>query len=330
MEIKRIDKEKLTKKAKVFFHSQKWNNILVFFIFVILAFCFWIMQYFQQKIERDITISIHYTNIPNEIILNDSTPEELTVRISDKGTAFLKYYYNKENLKVNIDLQDISLDKNTYTIDRTQLNYKILDILSNTTQLLSFKPENLQVRYSPLQKKELPIHINGKISPAPGYIFTDSLHIEPAKVWVYGDKKGLDTLQYISTINIKKENIQKDLKLDIQLELPKGTRLSAEQVNISSRIEEYTEKVFELPVICHDLPENTDIRFFPSTVEVTCQIALSKYSLLTEKDLMINVNFNDIIKNPGTNVTLDLTQKPEWMISYRIVPETIEFLIEKN
>ncbi|MDL2223840.1 hypothetical protein LJB92_00830 [Bacteroidales bacterium OttesenSCG-928-M06] len=330
MEIKHVNKQELHKKAKVFFHSQKWKNILVFFVFVILASVFWLMQYFQQEIEREISIPINYKNIPREIVLNDSIPHLISLKTIDKGTEFLKYYYNRKSLSIDIDLKDIPLNQNTYTLNRNHLIYEITDLLSNKTQLISFKPENIIIKYSPREKKELPVRINGKITPAPGYIFTDSLHIAPQSVWVYGEKTNLDTLAYISTLPILKENIQKDLNITMQLEQLAGTTLSTDLVNVSATIEEYTEKNFNLPIVCLDMPEFTNVRFFPSTIEVSCRIALSLYTQLTEEDLGIIVYYKDLQNNQGNTIDIELTQKPFWLLSYRLVPGTVEFLIEKN
>lgn len=41
----KMDKETRKRKAKAFFQSQTWKNILVFLLFVALAFGFWIAQY---------------------------------------------------------------------------------------------------------------------------------------------------------------------------------------------------------------------------------------------------------------------------------------------
>jgi YbbR domain-containing protein len=301
---------------------------LVFLSFVALASCFWLLQYFQQKIERDISIPIYYTQVPDEIVLTDSLPDKMTIRLEDKGTVFLRYLFDENFTAIHINLKDISLDKNTYTVDRSVLNSQIQDFLLNTTQLVSFKPEVIRIHYSPLKRKEVPVKIEGKITTAAGYMFVDSLHISPSKVWVYGDQGALDTLQFVKTGIAKEENIQKNLDLTLALNVPRGLRLSVEKVRITSEVEEYTEKKFELPVVCRNLPENVQIRFFPSTVEVICQLALSKYPHLTESALEVQVDYNALSQSPGMNVPLELSRKPQWLLNYRIVPETVEYLIE--
>lgn len=330
METKQTSKEKIKKKAGLFFHSTQWKNKLAFFIFVLLAFIFWMMQYLQQTKEHNITLSVNYTDIPNDIVLKDSTPYQITLKLEDEGSNILKHYYSSKNRTIDISLRETPLKTNHIVIEKSQLLNEIENALSNTSKLLSFTPETIDIRYSPMGKKEVPVRIDGKIIPAPGYIFTDSLHIEPSHVWVYGEKTNLDTLLYIYTTPIKRENIQKDLDLLVHLKSPQGLRLSSDQVKISSAIEEYTEKMIELHLLCNDLPEDIDIRLFPSTVKVACQIALSQYAILTEKDIAIHISYKDLLQAQGTTISLDLTKKPEWLINYRIIPATVEFLIERK
>ncbi|GHT05903.1 hypothetical protein AGMMS49525_13690 [Bacteroidia bacterium] len=38
----------IEKKAKIFFSSESWRNMLTFLVFVVLACCFWLLQYYQK------------------------------------------------------------------------------------------------------------------------------------------------------------------------------------------------------------------------------------------------------------------------------------------
>jgi hypothetical protein len=325
-----VNKEEIQQKAKAFFQSQKWKNLLVFLVFVALASCFWIMQYFQQRLEREIVIPIHYTHVPDEIVLNDSLPDKMTLKIADKGAVLARYFFGDTFSNFNINLEHLSLDKNTYTIGRPSLIAQIQSLLPNSTQIVSFQPETITIRYSSLQKKEVPVRIDGILSPAAGFMFIDSVHISPSKVWLYGDKNRLDTLQWVKTVAVKEENIQKKLDVTLNLNVPKGIRLSAQKVRVTAEVEEYTEKKFELPIVCHNSPGNIHVRFFPSTVEVVCQLTFSRYSSLNEHDLEAGIEYEELFRNQGITISLTLLRKPSWLIDYRIVPETVEYLIEQK
>ncbi|MDR2805804.1 MAG: YbbR-like domain-containing protein, partial [Dysgonamonadaceae bacterium] len=74
--------------------------------------------------------------------------------------------------------------------------------------------------------REIPIRISGTLSPAAGYRFVDSLRIEPGKTWVSGDKNILDTLQWIYTQTVNVEKIQKNVHINVKLQVPKGLTAS--------------------------------------------------------------------------------------------------------
>jgi hypothetical protein len=330
MEIKRINRIYIKRKAGAFFQSQKWKELLVFLVFVALAFCFWILQSFQQKVEREIYIPVHYSNIPKELAISDTLPDKFTLKLADKESVFFQYLLDNEYASITIDLKNLPLDKTSYTFDRLVLSSYIQDFLLNTTQLISFKPEVLRINYSPLEKKEVPVSIAGEIAAATGYIFTDSLTVNPSKIWIYGNKKTLDTIQFIATETVKEEHVQKKLDLTLKLNAPKGVRLSTGIVEISGNVEEYTEKKFELPVTCYNSPEDIHVRFFPSTVEVTCRIALSKYASANAIDLDAGIDYQKLFQNQGANIPLVLNRKPQWLINYRMIPDKVEYLIEQK
>jgi hypothetical protein len=330
MKINQINKEEIRQEAQKFFHSQKWKNFLIFVIFVALVTCFWILQYLQQRIEREISVQIQYTHLPNEVILNDSLPDKLTIKLADKGSVFVRYFFENTLSEFNIDLTNLSSNKSSFKIDKEMLNAQIREMLLNSTQILSTQPEVIVVKYSPLRKKEAPVRINGKINTANGYIFKDGIHITPSSVFVYGEEKLIDSIRYISTETIQIENINKNLDKTLGLLVPKGAHLSTKEVKITAEAEEYTEKVFELSAVCYDYPKDVHIRFFPSSVDVVCQLTMTEYSQLKKSDLKVGVNYNELIQNQGTKTSLVLLQKPQWLMHYRILPEIVEYLIESK
>ena len=245
-----LNKEEIKQQTKVFFHSEKWKNLLVFLVFIGIAFVFWLMQYAQQ-------------------------PQIANPKITDPSSA-----------AVNDSLRR--------------------------------------------KGREVPVRINGSLSPASGYRFVDSLHIEPAGVWVYGDKKILDTLQWIRTVPVKDDKIQNDLDLILKLQAPKGLHTTVPRVRVTAKMEEFAEKKFELPVLCRNCPDDIHVRFFPSTVEIVCYISLSNYAALEAEDLETGVDYDELIQSKSVNTLLTLFRKPQWLTDYRIIPESVEYLIEQK
>ena len=304
----------------------------MFFGFVLLASGFWALQYFHDRFEFEVPIKVNYAHVPAGIVLSGNSPQEITFYVQDKGSAYLAYLVRKKQqpLFIDIDLSAIAPDKTFYVVEQSVLRNLAGEKLSATTQIKSVSPDKIEINYSRLAQKELPVTIHGTISPASGYMFLDSILIEPAQVVVYGSKNTLDTLKEIETAPLKYTNIDKDWTVFADLKTTKGLYIPVKKVKLSAAVEEYTEKSFELPVVCNNLPSNRKIHFFPSAVELNVKVYLSKYSQLSKSNFEIAVDYNDLKDRGSANYSLTLTRKPAWLKSYRIVPDVIEFLIEQN
>jgi len=332
MNLKPINKQDIQKRATAFFHSNRWKNTLVFLGFVVLASVFWALQYFREKIEFEVSKEVRYEHVPAGIVLSDTLPQEITLFVQDKGSAYLSYLIRKRRQSqfITIDLEAVSPNKTSYVIGQEVLRNLISEKLLATTQLKSFSPDKIEINYSKLAQKELPVIINGTITPASGYLFLDSILIEPAQIIAYGNKNMLDTLREIQTLPLNYSTIDENWTILADLQVPEGIHTTVKQVKLSADIEEYTEKSFELPVVCYNLPPDRRVHFFPSTVELGVKVGLSKYSQLSKSNFEIAVNYNDLKEKNSANCSLTLTRKPAWLNNYRITPNVIEFLIEQN
>jgi len=332
MILQTLNKREIQGRIRVFFQSQRWKNTLIFLSFVVLASSFWALQYFRQTLEFEVPIKVNYTHIPAGIVLSDNPPDKITLYVQDRGGAYLNYLFKqrKQLLSVNLNLGDISPNRTSYSIDQATLRDLISKKLSAATQLKSFSPDKIEINYSPLAQKKVPVAINGTILPAPGYLFTDSIRIEPEQIIAYGNKAALDSLRKIQTVPLDYKNIDKDWTISTDLQAPEGIHLSVNRVNLSAMVEEYTEKTFELPVVCYNLPPNRSVRFFPSTVDLIVRVGLNKYAQLLKSNFEIAVNYKDLIGKTTANCSLTLTHKPPEVKNYRIVPNMVEFLIEQK
>jgi len=318
-------------KVKTFFQGNLWKKILTFLFFLLLAFGFWILQSLQQPFEMGIDVPVHYTNIPKGIILNNNVPAEIKVTVKDKGAALLKYTVGKKKYeKLEIDLAQIDLKKSVYTVSSKELATEISNYLSSNAILVSSVPDFLTVEYQALQKKEFPVALSGKLTPAPGYLLTDTALFTPSKVYAYGAKNMLDSLSAIYTENVSIEDIHSPVKKRIKLIAPKGINLNRVEVELNVSAEEFTEKIMQVPVTCRNLPPSYKIHIFPSTVEVITPVVLADYGKIDAIDFEISIDYLDLIKNQNYTTNVILTKKPDWIKSYRINPEKVEFLIEQK
>ncbi len=304
--------------------------MLTFFLFLLLALAFWILQYCQQKFDVSLTMPIEYKNIPAGVTLDTIIPRALQVQVQDKGTSLLSYHFKKKYDPITIDLSDLDLKKTKYVLPENDLANEISQHLLSSTSLSGYIPRQLTISYHPLAQKQVPVLLNGYIHPAMGYMVFDTIRFDPPTVTVYGMADVLDNINGVLTEKIQWEGIDKPQNKKIKLIAPEYTKINQQSAELSVSIVEYTEKMLEIPVNCINIPSDFTVRFFPSSVEVVCQVALSQYVEIQESSLEICVEFQQLLQNKTYSFPVELCKKPSWLKNYRIAPEQVEFLIEKK
>lgn len=315
---------------KAFLHRVRWKEALIFSCFVLLAFGFWLLQSLQQTYETDLSIPVRYTNVPANIIFDSNIPDNIKVSIRDKGSALLNYTLGQKFHAITIDLEKLSLDTSSFIIDKKRLETDIQKQILSTTTLYSFDPQHIVLNYGLRKSKEVPVVFNGTVNTETGFLVSGDIIISPSHITVYASESLLDSIQEVRTAFMEIKKGKKTLTRNTELEPINGANLGTERVSVIIPIEEYTEKTLQVPVKIVNVPEIYRIRFFPQTVEVHCNIPISKFTDLNEEDLTIQVSFEDLKDNVSGSLDISLKEKPDWVRNYNINPDRIEFILEEN
>lgn len=332
----RLDKpnkfKSVSGKIEAFFREQKWKEVVIFLFFVLLSLGFWYLQSLQQEYEIEIEIPVKYKNMPANMILADSNPEVIIAKVKDKGTILLNYIWMRTFSPVEIDMKSaVSGESQVTVLSRRAIEANISRQLISTTSLISFDPQTIQVEFSELKSKELPVLVALDISMKAGFQLADSIKTIPDKVVAYGSDAVLDSLFVLKTVHKEIKDADKTMEVIFNLQSIQNVRLEPNEVKVIIPVEEFTEKRFILPVLCTDIPDNYVLRTFPSSIEVICNIPMSRFKDLTEEDLEILIPFREFEENQSTGeILVYLRKKPDWVFAPIFDPNTIQFIIEQN
>lgn len=328
-----LDKQKMFKsinRIKVFFFQQQWKETLIVLFFILLSFGFWLLQQLQQEYEIEISAPVRYKNIPSEMELTEEYPWEVVAKIRDKGTILINYTWLHSFSPIEINLNDIRKE-GTYQVTRRTIEANIAKHLISTTSLLGFDPETIMIEYNVLENKEVQVQADISVELEPGYQIAGLITVVPEKVRIYANNISLDLITSVNTVNreIKKANRTQEIKL--QLQKIDNVRMDPDEVTVTVPIEEFTEKRLLVAIRCNDLPDNYILRSFPSTVEVVCNVPISRFKELEETDFEIQIPFHEFEANRTSGkIMLNLTRQPSWIANSAIVPSAIEFIIEQT
>ncbi len=319
-------------KIKAFLLRQQWKEVLIFLAFVLLSFGFWMLQSMQEEYEIELSIPVRYKNMPVDLAFNETAPDHVRVKVKDKGSVLMNYAFGRKfaPIEKSFKEKDQQPTNGIFTITTKEIESQLQKQLIATTKLVKFEPAQIKVSFGKRAHKTIPVVFDGKINLEPGYQLSGDILINPALVNVYATEAVLDSIREISTVFTEIKSINKTITRNVQLRKHAGQSYDTESVSITIPVDEYSEKSLDISVECTDVPPNYTVRLMPHTVKVSCNIPISRFKELTEKQFAIQVPFSTLEQNLTGVVAVELTQKPSWVSTALLTPNKIEFVIEQN
>lgn len=319
---------RISKKMKDFLLSEKSREFLVFLFFLFIAGGFWLIQTLNNDYEAEFTIPVRLRGVPDNVVITSEPSSELHIKVKDKGTVLLNYMLGKSFLPVNLEFADYRRANNHLRIYASEFEKKILNQLNVSTRILSIKPDTLEYIYSTGKSKRIPVRLRGKVSADRQYYISDTIYA-PDSVLVYAPSWILDTITVAYTQKLDLEDVSDTLKQRIALSSVKGAKFVPNSIELTLPIDIYTEKTVEVPLYGVNFPVDKVLRAFPSKVQVTFQVGLSRFSSIKASDFVLEVPYEELLKQGADKYTLKLKSIPRGVSHVRIAPEQVDFLIEQ-
>lgn len=321
-----------THKIKTFFQQHRWREVFTFMFFLLLSLAFWSLRTLQDEYEIEIILPVKYKNIPADKVLTGNNPQRIVAKIKDRGTVLINYSWFRTFAPLEINVAALQKSKNKHiTVDRKTIEANISKQLISSTSLLNFEPSLIQVEYNDLLSKKLSVIPDVRVTTEEGFQVSDDITVTPEKVQVYAGRTVLDSLSAVKTVTLKVEKMNKTKEFTVRLQKIDGVRYVPEKVKVKIPVEEYTEKRLTLAVQCDSIPDNYVLRMFPATVEILCNIPLSRFKDLSETDFEIHIPFHDFEANREVGkVPVRLTKHPHWLSNPVLNPQVIEFILEQK
>ncbi|HOF98024.1 MAG TPA: YbbR-like domain-containing protein [Paludibacteraceae bacterium] len=313
------------KKIKTFFLSK---DIFIFLLFFVFSAGLWFVNALGKERERIISIPLNYTGIPQHIAIVNNPPKSLSVKIKDEGMHLLQY--RQKRLKpLDIYFSQIFYEKGKILITPDQISNYLLRYLQPTTLVLETKPDSIVVEYEKLSQKLLPVECKIKYSLAQQYMIVDKILLQPSKITVFGTAQQINSLKTLKTEPLLLSNLNDTVNTICRLQPIHGVRFTTEAIQVFIPIEKFTEKKVRLPIQVLNVPNYITIRTFPTQVEATFNIALSRFSSFDPAQIQLAVDYHQIKESASDKLQVFVIDHPSYVQNIRLSPQQVEFLVEK-
>lgn len=321
----------ILRKTRDFLLSDKCKESLVFLFFVLVSFGFWLLQTLDNTYQTEFKIPLRLKNIPKNIILTSDLPDEIKVKVEDRGTVLLNYMLGRSFFPISFDFKDYQHGGSHVRISSLELQKKIASQLNVSTKLISIRPDTLDFIFTRGKAKKIPILLDEdcSISPIRQY-YISSVKLSPDSVIAYAPQEILDTLKAAFTTNFTATNVIDTLEKRVPIAKATGVKFVPSYVDVSILTDMYSEKTVEVPVIGVNFPAGKVLRTFPSKVEVTFQVGLRHFKEIKSSDFFIGITYEDVLKAKDDKLILNVKSAPDVVSHIRISPASVDYLIEQQ
>ena len=316
-------------EVKEYFSTFPWKNMFSFIFFLLMAFIFWLMLFFQKEnVEGTYRFPLKYTNIPEDVVFNNPLPQHIDISISDNGSEIFKLDITRKD-SLEIDVAEAT-DAGTSILQGEQFRQLLSSQFATSTRIRGYYPMTISLATSKLESKELKVTFDGEITTSRANLVADSIIFIPASIMAYGSKESLKSLNTATTEYTIFKNINATSQLPVKIYPIDGVKFSPSEVDIYIPVVEYTEHTVEVPITANHLPRNLDVKFFPSRATVSFSVTLDNYREITPEDFAIQLDYRSFHDNKDGRVELQLTKKPISIVEPKISPTSVEFLFENS
>jgi len=312
------------------------NNqaLIMFLICLLISTIIWFLNALGKTYTATFSHQVEYVDIPkNKFILNDP-PEALSLTVSAHGFTLFRYKISRPFSPVKLNVSGLvresaKTSQGLYLISTQLLKPALSSQLSSGIQLIEIKPEVFSLVLDSLGVREVPVASRVRFEFKPSYGLTSEVEFKPETVTVTGPRQNVEKTDTVYTVPRIFKNQSISLTSKIALEIPNNVIVDPPEVTMVARVDQFTEKSLKVPVWVDNQPDNLKVRLFPYEVEVTFPIGVSDYQLIRPEDFSLYVAWEDIHQNlPELKVLVK--KLPPGLKSVEIIPEKVEYLIEKN
>ncbi len=313
-------------KLKSFFLSK---DVLSFLLFLLLSASFWFVNVLDKVRETTIEVPVRYVSVPQNIEFTNNVPISVKVSIRDNGKELLNY--SRRNIKpIAINFNRQFYQKGTIVISPEEIRQVLSSYFAPSTAILQIQPDSLIVDYRKLESRNIPVKLDANISLAHQYVLGENVEIEPSNVAVIGAGQMFESLNFVKTELLELHNLKDTVSRVVKLKPLAGMRFIPNEVKVKLLVERFTEKKIKVPVTVINCPDDLVLRVFPSQVELSFNVAMSRFSNVNVSSIRVVFDYNQLNGNNKTKYTLKVEYDEALIKNLRVSPSEVEYLIEEK
>lgn len=305
------------------------RRLTIFFTCLIVSIAAWSFFALSNHYVYRITTPIRYTHPPRGQAFRALQADTIDLQI--EGTGWQLLFSEMRMIRqsyIDVDMRD--LNEQDYLV----LTEQIGDInrqLGISQKVVHLHPDTLFFDFSTGFVKKVPVQLLQNMAFAPQYDIADQIQIKPEFITLTGSSADLDSIHVCQTETLKFQNINHSVITRLPLKHPLRTNVGVQPlwVEVQVPVDEFTEKVVEVPLKVLNSSVFDHVRLFPKKVKITFLTALDKYAQVDSEFFEANVDLDKWRQNGYRQLPVVLSRFPDYCKLVHLEPQYVDFIINK-
>ena len=309
------------------------RNIITYLICVVIATILWFLNALNKDYTAVISYPVKYVNLPQGKHLVTDLPSTLSLEVKAKGFALLGHRISTSFLPITFNVNTCSnhlLEKEEvfeYTLNTNEIKDKISSQLNTEIKLLDITPATIEFKFAQSVEKMVAIRPVVSYTLKRQYIL-NQITATPDSVLVSGPSTVIDTLQYVSTKQIRLKELGKSVSKEVELLPLRGCTVDDITVKVELEVEQFTETKKTVKLQARHVPESLYLRLFPDNINITYDVGLSNYEKVSNQDFEFYVDYDQT--KSSTFLDVKVGKVPAYIKNLVYSPQKVEYIIERK
>lgn len=306
----------------------KRKRITVVITCLLIAILGWLLLALNNQYTYSVKTIMLYKNFPQNRAFHPLQSDTVDLLVKGSGWELIFEKFRIKPESVDIDLS--KLNRQDFLVFSNQLP-EINKLINSTQKVVGASPDTLYFNFTKSYLRKIPIRLQSELDYKSQFGQSAEIVLKPAYVNIRGPLEVLDSLKFWVTDTLKLENIDKKTVLTVKLKnnAVKNVMVFPTTTEVSIPVEEFTEKILEVPIKIYNNSAFHDVTIFPRKALVTLMVPFSKYSKIDADDLIVSVDLNDWKYKKHKQLTIQVSKIPKFCKIVSVDPVKVDFLIEK-
>lgn len=305
--------------------SGKTKDFLVFLIFVAIAAVFWVVTALNDDVQGSYDVRLAVDNVPDSVTFITLPPAKVRVTVRDRGVNLLRRRIGAAP-DLHLNFEEFA-DGNRFRLSHAALAASMKHLFGSTATISSINVDSLNLKFTRLPGKRLPIDLVYDVTVAPGMVLADNPKLSGSAADVFSTEKN-DTLRFLKTEKVVLRNIDRNTTVEVPVVASPGTRVIPATVEVTFTVEPLVKKESEVTVTADNLPLGMDILFFPSRVKVAYYVPMSRYNQdNSQVPITVEASFNEAVHTSSDKVGVKVTSKAPYMSNVELLTDSVEYTL---